>query len=313
MSNASVTVDEVEVVENVLKELGEPVRLSDLKELTKGDVQWQLNPTSQMQKIARNSGKIIRPKKGFYQYDESWSNKAEVWGEAIAEASAGVIEPEPISFVKEVVSDEEILEPKEEDKKLVENFKKINTPPVSHKKKFKVGDIFIGRVTGIQSYGAFISDDEVGVSGLVHYTGVRRNTQVLDINQYFKLGDIVKAKVRAVKTDGLSLVTYDMDLPDYFKNEKIKEKLSNFKPEEPKVEVKKVERNFEFEQLVKHMQDVVGVVSEQAQDKLDDLLNMPNGGLVKFMLSMMDAEKEFKVDLGIEFLNLIEEKMRNRP
>ncbi|WP_102028509.1 S1 domain-containing post-transcriptional regulator GSP13 [Salirhabdus sp. Marseille-P4669] len=59
--------------------------------------------------------------------------------------------------------------------------------------KFQVGDVVVGKVTGIQPYGAFVSLDEE-TQGLVHISEVTHGF-VKDINEHLNVGDEVKVKV----------------------------------------------------------------------------------------------------------------------
>ncbi len=59
--------------------------------------------------------------------------------------------------------------------------------------KIEVGQIFTGKVTGIQPYGAFVAlNDEV--QGLVHISEVTHGF-VKDINDHLSVGDEVNVKV----------------------------------------------------------------------------------------------------------------------
>jgi general stress protein 13 len=73
--------------------------------------------------------------------------------------------------------------------------------------KFEVGSILTGKVTGIQSYGAFIALDEQH-QGLVHISEITHGF-VKDINDHLKVGDEVKVKVLSVDEEagkiGLSI------------------------------------------------------------------------------------------------------------
>lgn len=63
-------------------------------------------------------------------------------------------------------------------------------------KKYEVGDVLTGKVTGIQPYGAFISLDE-NTQGLVHISEITYGF-VKDIHDYLKVGDEVQVKVLEV-------------------------------------------------------------------------------------------------------------------
>ena len=73
--------------------------------------------------------------------------------------------------------------------------------------KFEIGSILTGKVTGIQSYGAFVALDENN-QGLVHISEITHGF-VKDINEHLKVGDEVKVKVLSVDEEagkiGLSI------------------------------------------------------------------------------------------------------------
>lgn len=63
-----------------------------------------------------------------------------------------------------------------------------------------VGEIVEGKITGITNFGIF-ADLGKGKSGMVHISEVSR-TYINDINELFKVGDVVKMKVMNVTEDG---------------------------------------------------------------------------------------------------------------
>ena len=64
----------------------------------------------------------------------------------------------------------------------------------------EVGSKLEGKVTGITNFGAFVELPN-GSTGLVHISEVADN-YVKDINDHFKVGDMVEVKVMNVGTDG---------------------------------------------------------------------------------------------------------------
>ncbi len=63
-----------------------------------------------------------------------------------------------------------------------------------------VGEIIEGKITGITNFGVFVDIGE-GKSGMVHISELS-NTYVTDINEIFKVGDSVKAKILNIGDDG---------------------------------------------------------------------------------------------------------------
>ncbi|GIN95030.1 general stress protein 13 [Siminovitchia terrae] len=65
--------------------------------------------------------------------------------------------------------------------------------------KYKQGDLLIGKVTGIQPYGAFVALDEE-TQGLVHISEIKHGF-VKDINDVLSVGDEVKVKVLQINEE----------------------------------------------------------------------------------------------------------------
>lgn len=63
-------------------------------------------------------------------------------------------------------------------------------------KKYEVGDVLTGKVTGIQPYGAFVALDE-HTQGLVHISEITYGF-VKDVQDYLKVGDEITVKVLEV-------------------------------------------------------------------------------------------------------------------
>lgn len=61
---------------------------------------------------------------------------------------------------------------------------------------YQVGQVIIGYVSGIQTYGAFVYVDEK-TTGLIHISELADNF-VSDINQYVRIGDCLHLKVLEV-------------------------------------------------------------------------------------------------------------------
>ncbi len=67
----------------------------------------------------------------------------------------------------------------------------------------KVGKIVEGQITGITKYGVFVSLEDNYV-GMVHISEVS-NKFVSDLNDNFKIGDIVRVKVLSIDEDKLQV------------------------------------------------------------------------------------------------------------
>ena len=60
-------------------------------------------------------------------------------------------------------------------------------------KKYEVGDVLTGKITGIQPYGAFVALDEQ-TQGLVHISEITYGF-VKDVGDFLKVGDEITVKV----------------------------------------------------------------------------------------------------------------------
>lgn len=75
---------------------------------------------------------------------------------------------------------------------------------------FEVGQVVEGKVVKITKFGAFVELAE-GKQGLIHISQISQNF-VKNVEDYLKVGDIVKAQVREVKSDGrVNLSMKDLD------------------------------------------------------------------------------------------------------
>lgn len=85
--------------------------------------------------------------------------------------------------------------------------------------KYKVGKIVRGTVTGVESYGVFVSLDEF-FSGLIHISEIS-NTYIKDPNDYVKIGDIINVEIKEVDEEQSQLKLSIKDI-NYNKNNKYK-------------------------------------------------------------------------------------------
>ncbi len=69
--------------------------------------------------------------------------------------------------------------------------------------KYSVGSIVTGKVTGIESYGIFLSFDD-DVTGLIHISEIS-SSFVRNINDYAEMDETIKAKVIGVDDSGRRL------------------------------------------------------------------------------------------------------------
>lgn len=62
--------------------------------------------------------------------------------------------------------------------------------------QYPIGAVLVGKVTGIQPYGAFVALDEE-TQGLVHISEIAHG-YVKDVRDYLKIGDEVNVKILSV-------------------------------------------------------------------------------------------------------------------
>ena len=75
----------------------------------------------------------------------------------------------------------------------------------------EVGAILEGKVTGITKFGAFVQLPG-GASGLVHISEIA-NAFVNDVNDFLKMGDVVKVKVISINEAGKINLSIKQTLP----------------------------------------------------------------------------------------------------
>lgn len=97
--------------------------------------------------------------------------------------------------------------------------------------KYTKGKIVEGTVTGIESYGIFVSLDEY-YSGLIHISEVSHN-YVKDVHDYVKIGETIYVEIIGVDDDNyhlnLSIKNINYQKKYKAKRKKIKETEMGFK------------------------------------------------------------------------------------
>lgn len=103
--------------------------------------------------------------------------------------------------------------------------------------KYKKGKVVKGSVTGIESYGIFVSLDEF-YSGLIHISEISHN-YVKNITDFVTIGDIIYTEIIDVDEKlsqlKLSIKNIDYKKNNIFKRRKIKETSLGFKSLEKKL------------------------------------------------------------------------------
>lgn len=96
--------------------------------------------------------------------------------------------------------------------------------------KFRKGKIIRGTVTGIESYGAFVSCDDY-YSGLIHISEISHDF-VKNINDFVKIGDVINVEILDVDEEvgqlKLSIKNIDYKKEKFIKRKRIKETTQGF-------------------------------------------------------------------------------------
>ena len=97
--------------------------------------------------------------------------------------------------------------------------------------KYRKGNIVKATVTGIESYGVFVSFDEY-YTGLIHISEISNNF-VKDITDYVNIGDVISVKILEIDDEEghlkLSIKDIDYKKIKRIKRHKIKETPLGFK------------------------------------------------------------------------------------
>lgn len=207
------------------------------------------------------------------------------------------------------------------------NFEKKKKPPYLYGDRIKV------RVTNIAPYGVFVETLDGGEHrGLIHISEVK-DTYIGDLNEYFEINDELYAMVKLVNRDHkieFSTLKEKITLrkkPSQFaiKKEipmKQKEVVVETEKDKPKIKIEKqkeeetndreveIEKEFpEAKEVVKFLNNIVGMISPKAKTRLKELIK--KHGVFKFTVAMMQAEEEFENDLSMYLMSQIQKKLND--
>lgn len=105
--------------------------------------------------------------------------------------------------------------------------------------KIRKGRIIRGTVTGVESYGAFVSCDDY-YTGLIHISEISSGF-VRNVEDFVKVGDLILAEVLDIDEESghlkLSIKNLDYKKNVYYKRRKIKETSLGFKTLEYKLPI----------------------------------------------------------------------------
>ena len=135
----------------------------------------------------------------------------------------------------------------------------------------EVGKIVEGKVSGISKFGAFV-DLSDGVTGMVHISEVSR-TYVNDINEFLKVGDIVKAKVISAENGKIALsIKQTLPKPERDNNSLRKPKSRKpYKPASPVTGPGNYEWQSSRPESPSNFEDMMSMFKKTSEDNMSDL------------------------------------------
>jgi len=132
-----------------------------------------------------------------------------------------VSSPEDLFSIGEEIS-AKIIEIDNEQKRMSLSVKALTPDPyIGIENKFKVGEVYDGKVTKLTDWGAFI-DLSDGVVGLIHSSEIKHLHKSVNPKTVFKVGDKLKAKLKELDSEKRKInLSYKDTIPnpiDEFKN-----------------------------------------------------------------------------------------------
>jgi len=76
-------------------------------------------------------------------------------------------------------------------------------------KKYSVGDVINGEITGVMEFGVFVKFDEENFEGLIPVAQIDA-TRAGNLSEYFKIGDKIKARVMEIASNKVFLSLKDL-------------------------------------------------------------------------------------------------------
>lgn len=92
----------------------------------------------------------------------------------------------------------------------------------------KIGKIVEGQITGVTKYGVFVSLED-NYTGMIHISEVS-NKYIEDLNDIFKIGDLIRVKVLSIDEDKLQVKLSIKKIGKQIKRKGIEEKGKGFEP-----------------------------------------------------------------------------------
>lgn len=173
---------------------------------------------------------------------------------------------------------------------------------------FRLGEEIVFKVTGIEKYGVFgvkVFEGEE-YTGLVHKSIINNNNSFVRIERHFKVGDIVKGKVKSFDNKGnMSISTADHFslLPDYDAPKVVKVESKETAEEKEIMNDLNTEHvivNDEIDtiytQIKPTLETTLRLISPEAEIMFKELIR--EVGVVKFCMSLGKIAPQFYVDPG---------------
>ncbi len=134
----------------------------------------------------------------------------------------------------------------------------------------EIGTIIEGKVSGISKFGAFV-DLPDGNTGMVHISEVSR-TYVSDINEFLKVGDMVKVKVLSAENGKIALsIKLTQPKPERNNNSRKPKTRKPYKPAPPVTSPGNYEWQSSRPESPSNFEDMMSMFKKTSEDKMSDL------------------------------------------
>lgn len=325
---------EAEVVADALETLGIEVHVDDLVELVRKEVKWTANVGAHLHKLRTFSDDIMRSgRKGFYIHRKYLGKQEQVKPETkplLEQVTPARIEVAAVTSKQET-----------DNEQLLQNFRAATEQPFTFKvnksnshtrRVYKVGDMFEGRVSGIEAYGVFIEDWKNAVSGMVHRTQIRNGDYVpefTDLLRDYHVGQLLQARIIGIRQDGRVALTF-RDVPKLVEEPPAVSSMATALQiaSEKKVVAEPAatpthqyvmaeapapkggnELERQLDELTTIIKSYVGFVSPAAKARMGKLL--AESSAIRFSMALGQVAKDYQVDVSMMFVDEIEKKMRD--
>lgn len=343
MSSSSVVAKNFNTLVRTMQKIGDTeITFKELVRATSKTINWGTGntPYNVMHKIMKHDVEendppfILRPKQGVYSlfsvvpdHNEQPEVEEDEDEEPAVEETQPQTQPQPtphLGTIGEMMQQKgmmnklrETVEPSDASKHVLDSFR-TQVPPIGRpintkKRNFHVGDIVEGYVNGVELYGAFVENADIGLHGLIHKSQTIEGAyNTIQVAKVFQIGDKVTCKVISIRPDGkCTLSTRGFDLPDHKfpapKPTAAVTPLPQIHVASAKETEKKPVNDKEIEEVVTFMKSRIGIASNDAIAKLRELLK--THGLFPFMMGFTRTAVDFKPDISLVFAEEIEKNI----